>query len=132
MPDKRPGQLLSSGSPNKKSKKIFQTDVHSLELSITKAIEDDTNLNGISELIRIASGQGDAKAVHVSLYAMYRIFTLLASGGRLRNIPNATDADLVILQWLDARLSDFDAILVGLLQSTEPALRVSLILCNDL
>jgi hypothetical protein len=132
MPDKRPGQLLSSGSPNKKSKTVSQNDVHSLELGITKAIENDTNLSGISDLIRIASGQGDAQAVHASLYAMYRIFTLLASGGRLRNIPNATDADLVILQWLDARLSDFDGILAGLLQSTEPALRVSFNLCNNL
>ncbi|OAX42015.1 CBF-domain-containing protein [Rhizopogon vinicolor AM-OR11-026] len=110
--------------PTKRRKTAVQTtSIKSLEAHLTSAVADNGSLNPLADLLVLAHGTSDAREMSKVIYSIYRVFVLITSRGML--VHGGDDAAKLVRKWIWEKLDSFVALLVGLLQDDEPALRKS-------
>ncbi|KAG1762500.1 CBF/Mak21 family-domain-containing protein [Suillus occidentalis] len=110
--------------PTKKRKTAVEfTSVKSLEAQLTSAVTENGSLNPLADLLILAYGSLDARAMSKAVYSIYRIFVLIISRGML--VHGGDDAVKLVRKWIWEKLDSYVELLIGLLQDEEPALRKS-------
>lgn len=115
--------VRSLPSPTKRRKTTVEsTSVKSLEAQLTSAVTENGSLNPLADLLLLAYGSSDARAMSKAVYSVYRVFVLIISRGML--VHGGDDAVKLVRKWIWEKLDSYVELLVGLLQDEEPALRV--------
>ncbi|KAJ6619540.1 CBF/Mak21 family-domain-containing protein [Mycena sp. CBHHK59/15] len=118
---------LSLPPPSKKRKiqkdSGFEKSVQQLEEKLTSVATANTSLNPLADLLELAFSASDAQDTSKAIYALYRVFVIVISGGKLS--PGG-DADAkVVKAWIWDRLNSYVDFLCGLLKDEEKSLRIS-------
>jgi U3 small nucleolar RNA-associated protein 19 len=107
-----------SGPASKKRRLIAPAEsIHDLESTLTAALKSNGSLNPLADLVDMTLKTTSASDTHKAIYALYRVFVLIISGGRL------STSESVVKAWLWQRLNAYVDFLVGLLQDEEKQLR---------
>lgn len=102
--------------------------ISSLEQTLTKSISSSGSLNPLADLILLLQRTESPKETSQAVYALYRVFVLLAP--RLFSDTSETQTKLkedekVVRTWLHARFTAYTIYLFSLLHDPEKALRIS-------
>lgn len=98
--------------PQKKSKDIKE-HISKLESGI---IESQRNYNDIVKLQGIAANEDDSETALLAQLALCRVFGTLMAGGSLNKSKSSAESELVIVQWLKDRYSEYQDTLLSLLR----------------
>jgi U3 small nucleolar RNA-associated protein 19 len=116
----------SSLPPSKKRKTSLVDDnllrIQQFEADLNEAISKNTSLNTLVDLLDIAQVAKDPQLSSKSIYALYRVFVLLITSGRLalRGDENAK----VVRGWILERFRAYTDLLILLMRDQEKSLRV--------
>ncbi|KAJ7714208.1 hypothetical protein B0H16DRAFT_1742790 [Mycena metata] len=118
----------SSLPPPSKKRKIhkdseFTKSIQRLEEQLTSAAAANTSLNPLADLLELAFAADDAQDTSKAIYALYRVFIILITGGKLN--PGVDEATKVVKAWIWDRLNSYVDFLCGLLKDEEKLLRIS-------
>ncbi|EIN08634.1 CBF-domain-containing protein [Punctularia strigosozonata HHB-11173 SS5] len=113
---------LTTGSTSNTGQKI-----KNLEDELTRAVSSNGSLNPLADLFDLLRSASDAETTSKAMYALYRVFVLLASSGRLMHVVGVEEEEKerLVRTWIWERLDGYVDFLVGLLQDQEKALRTS-------
>ncbi|KAK7043530.1 hypothetical protein R3P38DRAFT_3441328 [Favolaschia claudopus] len=130
-----PGPSLPPPSKKRKSQKDleFTKSVKQLEAQLTAAATSNGSLNPLADLLELAFKANDAQDTFKALYALYRVFVFIITGGKLASGGDA--AAKVVKTWIWERLHSYIDFLCGLLKDEENVLRVGgvfLFYCNSM
>lgn len=124
-----PAPLHSLPPPTKKrktSKNDYKThSIKQLEDKITDAASRNDSLNPLSDLLSLAYEIEDPHDTSKAIYALYRAFVMIISGGKLE--LGGDGAAKVVKAWIWDKLQAYVDFLGGLLQDDEKFLRVCLL-----
>ncbi|KAH7913993.1 CBF/Mak21 family-domain-containing protein [Hygrophoropsis aurantiaca] len=109
--------------PAKKRKIGDGPSVKKLEEQLTSAVANSSSLNPLADLLELAHSATDAKDMSKAVYALYRVFVIIITNGKL--VYGGDDAAKAVRKWIWERLDSYVELLVGLLQDEEAALRKS-------
>lgn len=120
--------IRSLPEPQKKRRKVAHdtgvaADIKNLEDSLGISVKANTSLNKLADLVDLVVNQHDPQIVSKGIYALYRIFTLIISTGKLS--ISGDDSVKAVKTWLWERLHAYTDFLVGLMKDEEKVLRVS-------
>lgn len=96
-----------------------------LENELTDAINAYRSLNALADLVALTRRCESAEDTSKAIYALYRLFVLLVTEGKL--FGEADEAQKVVRAWIWDQLNAYVDILTGLLKDEEKSLRVSTI-----
>ncbi|KII84320.1 hypothetical protein PLICRDRAFT_118099 [Plicaturopsis crispa FD-325 SS-3] len=102
------------------------SQIQALEAEITTAVTQNTSLNPLADLLGLALKTTDAHDVSKAIYALYRVFVILITDGKL-DAAGADEQAKIVRTWLWGRLDSYTEFLQGLLRDEEKMLRVSAI-----
>ncbi|KAJ7465318.1 CBF/Mak21 family-domain-containing protein [Mycena latifolia] len=121
----RPVPSLPPPSKKRKIQKDseFVKSVERLEERLTSAAAANGSLNPLADLLDLAFTAGDAQDTSKAIYALYRVFVIVVSGGKLG--PGGDEAAKVVKSWIWERLNSYVDFLCGLLKDEEKLLRIS-------
>ncbi|KAK0199243.1 CBF/Mak21 family-domain-containing protein [Desarmillaria ectypa] len=113
--------------PSKKRKlsndsKVLQS-IQDTEQQLTRAVSNNGSLNPLADLLDLACSRKDSQEVSKGIYALYRVFVLVISNGKLSAASD--ESAKIVKAWLWDRLNEYVDFLVGLLKDEEKSLRVS-------
>ncbi|KAK0223868.1 CBF/Mak21 family-domain-containing protein [Armillaria fumosa] len=113
--------------PSKKRKlnndsKALQT-IQETEQQLTRAVANNGSLNPLADLLHLTCSRKDSQEVSKGIYALYRIFVLVISNGKLSVAGD--ESAKTVKAWLWDRLNKYVDFLAGLLKDEEKSLRVS-------
>lgn len=120
----RPAPSLPPPSKKRKIQKEseFVKSTQRLEEQLTSAAAANTSLNPLADLLDLAFTAGDAQDTSKAIYALYRVFVVIITGGKLG--AGGDEAAKVVKAWLWDRLNSYVDFLCGLLKDEEKLLRV--------
>jgi U3 small nucleolar RNA-associated protein 19 len=95
---------------------------------VTVALNESTSLNPLADLISLLHSSSDPLVSHKAIYAVYRIFVLVISSGRLKAGTDQPDEVNIVRTWLVERLEEYIDLLCGFLKDDQEPLRVCLLL----
>ncbi|KAJ7069994.1 CBF/Mak21 family-domain-containing protein [Mycena amicta] len=118
----------SSLPPPAKKRKIqkdsdFVKSLQTLEEQLTAAATANASLNPLADLLELALGTEDAQDTSKAIYALYRVFVVIISGGKLNT--GGDEAAKIVRAWIWERLNAYVDFLCGLLKDEEKVLRTS-------
>jgi U3 small nucleolar RNA-associated protein 19 len=120
--------IRSLPPPSKKRKPIPSSiiaQIQSLESTLTDAVQSSASLNPLADLLNLAHTATDEKDVSKAIYALYRVFVVLVSSGKMSASTEATNEEMkVVRAWLLERLGAYQDLLVGLMKDEDAGLRV--------
>ncbi|KAF7365435.1 Ribosome biogenesis protein Noc4 [Mycena venus] len=121
----RPAPSLPPPSKKRKIQKEseFTKSIQRLEEQLTAAAASNGSLNPLADLLQLAFTAGDAQDTSKAIYALYRVFVIIISGGKLGT--GGDEAAKVVKAWLWDRLNAYVDFLCGLLKDDEKLLRIS-------
>jgi hypothetical protein len=100
-------------------------EIEKLEGDLKHAIENSSSLNALADLLKEATkNKKQPQLLHKSIYALYRIFSLLISANWYHSSSRPNQKNLVIRKWLVERLDQYLELLSSLLDHTEPTISV--------
>jgi U3 small nucleolar RNA-associated protein 19 len=99
-----------------------------IEHEVTVALNESTTLNPLADLIPLLYSTSDPHVSHKAIYAVYRIFVLVISSGRLKAGTDQPDEVKIVRAWLVERFEEYVDILCGFLKDEQEPLRVCLLL----
>ncbi|KIY53953.1 CBF-domain-containing protein [Fistulina hepatica ATCC 64428] len=119
---------LRSLPPPAKKRKIQKNDdfvksVQELEKTISDAINDNSSLNPLVDLLQLANSARDVEHISKAIYVLYRLFVTIISAGRLD--VSGDEAAKIVKTWIWDQLSAYVSLLSGLLKDSEATLRIS-------
>lgn len=121
-----PGPVRSL--PPTKKRKIDEggaaETIKALEEELTTAVQSNTSLNPLADLLDIVSRAKAASTTSKGIYAVYRVFVLVISADKLGYAND--EAAKIVKTWLLDRLNAYVTFLASLLQDKEKVLRVSI------
>lgn len=122
----RPAPSLPPPSKKRKIQKDsqFAKSVQVLEEQLTSAAAANASLNPLADLLDLTFAAGDAQDTSKAIYALYRVFVVIISGGKLG--AGGDEASKVVKAWIWDRLNSYVDFLCGLLKDEEKLLRVLL------
>lgn len=97
--------------------------VQRLEGLLLEAVSEGSSLNLLVDLLDAAKDAEDPHVLFKCIYALYRVFASVIDTGML--VPTYNAGAKVVRAWIWERLNLFTDILVGLMNDSEKALRVS-------
>ncbi|KAJ7644308.1 CBF/Mak21 family-domain-containing protein [Roridomyces roridus] len=97
--------------------------IQRLEEQLTTAATTNNSLNPLADLLELAFAATDAQDTSKAIYALYRVFVVLISAGKLGVVSD--EAARVVKAWLWERLNSYVDFLCGLLKDEEKLLRTS-------
>lgn len=115
--------------PPTKKRKIDHTDtkftqnLKSIESGLIESLNTNSSLNSLADLLAILHSTKDAQQTSKSIYALYRVFVIIITKGKLG--LGGDDAAKLVKTWLLAQLNTYVDFLTGLLKDEEKTLRVS-------
>ncbi|KAF8868202.1 CBF/Mak21 family-domain-containing protein [Infundibulicybe gibba] len=102
------------------------SSIQDLESTLTQALSTNTSLNPLADLLNLTCSALDPQDTSRGIYALYRVFVLLISGGRFSpTVLVEEDSGKVVKAWLWERLNEYVTFLGGLLKDHEKYLRIS-------
>ncbi|KAJ2925280.1 hypothetical protein H1R20_g11839, partial [Candolleomyces eurysporus] len=118
--------IRSLPEPQKKRRKVAHdtgvaADIKSIEDALASSVKASTSLNKLADLVDLVVKQQEPQVVSKGIYALYRIFTLIISTGKLS--ISGDDAAKAVKAWLWERLHAYTDFLLGLLKDEEKVLR---------
>ncbi|KDQ13341.1 hypothetical protein BOTBODRAFT_160628 [Botryobasidium botryosum FD-172 SS1] len=119
-----PGPSLPPQKKRKTSKSAEELEIRQTEEILTLAISNSSSLNPLADLVTLLSSTSDAVVAHKAAYALYRVFVLLISGGRMHN-GGGTEESKVVRKWLAARFEEYVDMLCGFLKDENKALKTA-------
>ncbi|KAJ7695707.1 CBF/Mak21 family-domain-containing protein [Mycena rosella] len=121
----RPVPSLPPPSKKRKIQKDseFIKSIERLEEQLTAAAAANASLNPLANLLDLAFTAGDPQDTSKAIYALYRVFVVLVSAGKLG--PGGEEAAKVVKAWIWDRLNSYVDFLCGLLKDDEKPLRIS-------
>ncbi|KAG5636845.1 hypothetical protein H0H81_006638 [Sphagnurus paluster] len=120
--------MPSSLPPPSKKRKIkadskTSQSIQLLEAQLSEAISNNASLNPLADLLDLTLSTKSAPDTSKGIYALYRIFVLVISGGKMG--LGGDEAAKVVKAWLWDRLNIYVDYLGGLLKDEEKTLRTS-------
>ncbi|GJJ14865.1 hypothetical protein Clacol_009133 [Clathrus columnatus] len=118
--------MPSKGSlpANKRRKTTTDTVITELENQLKVAVDNQTSLNPLVDLILLASKKlSEPQSLHKALYALYRTFCLLIDLGRFCGTVGEPEEAGLVRAWLTERFSEYTALLCKCLQHDQKAIR---------
>lgn len=112
--------------PKKRQRTEADSSVQKLEEALTEAIQSSSSLNGLADLVLLATSSHSAKITHDAMFASYRIFVQLVSNGKLSMKRSDKEELETVRLWLVGRLGEFVDALCGFLKDLESGIRVRL------
>ncbi|KAJ7043875.1 CBF/Mak21 family-domain-containing protein [Mycena alexandri] len=114
--------------PPSKKRKIqndsgFTKSIQRLEEQVISAAAANTSLNPLADILELAFTADDAQDTSKAIYALYRVFVILITGGKLTT--GGDEAAKVVKAWIWDRLNSYVDFLCGLLKDEEKLLRIS-------
>jgi U3 small nucleolar RNA-associated protein 19 len=109
--EKRPKSKKTS---NVQSEGTDSQEAHVLQLE-AQILESRKHYNNIVTLISIAKEQSDVSLL--ASVSLCRVYCRLYAAGNLAKSKGATEEELVIIQWLKTRLSEYVELLLNFLRS---------------
>ena len=130
-PSKRPRtSLTGAGSSTKGTKQTLQA-IKSLEEGLSSALSSSSSLNALVDIQSIATSASDPEVVSKAIYALYRLYTQIATKGLLEKSKGGdgnNDQDVeeknIVRSWLLSNINSFGDFLIVLLKDRESHLRV--------
>ncbi|KAJ7075860.1 CBF/Mak21 family-domain-containing protein [Mycena belliarum] len=121
----RPAPSLPPPSKKRKIQKDseFVKSVERLESQLTSAAAANGSLNPLADLLNLALGAGEAHDTSKAIYALYRVFVVIITGGKLAS--GGDEAAKLVKGWIWERLNLYVDFLCGLLKDEEKLLRIS-------
>ncbi|KAJ6557232.1 CBF/Mak21 family-domain-containing protein [Mycena vulgaris] len=121
----RPVPSLPPPSKKRKIQKEseFTKSVERLEEQLTSAAAANASLNPLADLLDLAFTAGEAQDTSKAIYALYRVFVVVLSTGKLG--AGDDEAAKVVKGWLWDRLNSYVDFLCSLLKDEEKLLRIS-------
>ncbi|KAH8675890.1 CBF/Mak21 family-domain-containing protein [Xylariales sp. PMI_506] len=95
-----------------------QADILLLETGI---LESKKNYNNINQLIELAQKAGNSETALVATISLCRVFLRLLAAGTLTRHPDQSEKEIVVIQWLKGRLSDYKKVVLAALEVEETA-----------
>ncbi|CCL98752.1 uncharacterized protein FIBRA_00757 [Fibroporia radiculosa] len=117
--------LPSSSKKRKSSNDDAIARVRQLESRLTSALSENASLNPLADLLDIALNAEDYGTLVKAIYALYRVFVLIISGGLLLSQDKADQDHQTVKIWLSDRLNAYVELLCGLLKDEEATVRTS-------
>ncbi|KAL5522419.1 hypothetical protein ACEPAG_8435 [Sanghuangporus baumii] len=121
---RKPSEKVSGQKVSGQQNKTLKTIVD-LEKSVAAALESNSSLNPLADLLHIASSTHDADVTLKAVFALYRLFTLIVNNGILDFSDDEDTGRRTVRSWVLARLDAFTDLLCRFLQNEEKTLRVS-------
>jgi len=97
-------------------------DVNDLEVHLTRALATSSPLNLLPELVARATTD-DTRALHKSLFALYRVFTVALSSQYYAQ--STSSAVTEVRKWLEQHIENYTDTLVSLLDHPSADIRAS-------
>ena len=110
--------------PRSTAKAVSQ--VARIEHEVTVALNESTSLNPLADLVLLLHSASDPLVSHKAIYAIYRLFVLVISSGRLKAETDQADEVKAVRAWLLGKLEDYIDLLCGFLKDDQGPLRVCL------
>jgi U3 small nucleolar RNA-associated protein 19 len=85
-------------------------------------LESKKNYNNISTLVEFLGNRDDIDTALAAAVALCRIYTRLLAAGALRKSPGLSDNEVLVMQWLRARLTEYKEGLLPFFTDAEAAL----------
>lgn len=104
----------SSGSEDESP----EADILLLENAI---LESKKNYNNISKLLELATADDEEEAALLATVSLCRVFIRLLAAGSLTRNPGQSEKDIVVIQWLKGRLSDYKQVVLSALSDDATA-----------
>ncbi|KAL1734209.1 CBF/Mak21 family-domain-containing protein [Schizophyllum commune] len=119
--------MPSSLPPPSKKRKIQESqtikEAQRLEQILTDAINTNTSLNPLADLVDLAASAKDARDVSKTIYALYRVFVLLINEGKLE--VDGTEAAAAVKTWIREQMNRYVNVLGALFNHEEKTIRLS-------
>lgn len=113
--------------PAAKKRKLSHGDeIKALETRLASCIANNDSLNPLADLLDLALTFSEPQDTSKAIYALYRIYVLIITGGKLE--AGGDDDAKVVKAWIWEQLDGFVSFLAGLLKDNEKSLRVSYML----
>ncbi|KIY71078.1 CBF-domain-containing protein [Cylindrobasidium torrendii FP15055 ss-10] len=123
--------MAPSSLPPAKKRKIEKKDtktvlrIQALETQLTEALDRNASLNPLADLLDITCSCEDVQEVSKGIYALYRVFVVIITRGKLSK--SGDENSKAVKTWLWDRLHGYVDYLCGLLKDDEKTLRISAI-----
>ena len=117
--------LHSLPPPSKKRKINWDENaqnIKQLEDKLTNSVAHNTSLNPLADLLTLAQNLEDPHDTSKAIYALYRVFVVIITNGKLA--LGGDETAKVVKAWIWDRLQTYVDYLGGLLQDDEKFLRV--------
>ncbi|KAF9033161.1 ribosome biogenesis protein Noc4 [Panaeolus papilionaceus] len=101
----------------------FAQNLKSLEETLTQVVSKNGSLNPLADLLSVMEGTQDAHETSKAIYALYRVFVVVISSGKMG--LGGDEAAKVVKAWIWERLQTYTDFLGGLLKDEEKFLRTS-------
>ncbi|KAI1386209.1 CBF-domain-containing protein [Hypoxylon trugodes] len=95
-----------------------QAEILLLENAI---LESKKNYNNITTLLELMRKDSDDESTQLALVSLCRVFLRLLASGNLARRDGQSEKDIVVVQWLKAKLSDYKQIIVSELGQEDSA-----------
>ena len=94
-----------------------------LEEQLITAVSAKSSLNPLADLLDIARSASDSGILSKAIYALYRVFVVIAANGLLLTVAGS-DETKAVRAWLQEKLHSYVELLTGLLKDEESILKV--------
>ncbi|KAI5824350.1 CBF-domain-containing protein [Schizophyllum commune Tattone D] len=119
--------MPSSLPPPSKKRKIQESqnikEAQRLEQILTDAINTNSSLNPLADLVDLSARAKDARDISKAIYALYRVFVLLLNEGKLE--VDGTEEATAVKTWIREQMNRYVNVLGALFKHAEKTIRLS-------
>ncbi|KAG7090557.1 hypothetical protein E1B28_009665 [Marasmius oreades] len=118
-----PSSLPSPAKKRKTTNSQNSQSIQKLEQQITDAINNNSSLNPLVDLLDLTTTTFTAEECSKSVYALYRSFVMIIRKGKF--VVANEENEKIVKTWLWEQMNGYVDVLTGLLKDEEKGLRVS-------